>query len=167
MFENKYRNRENKNQVQIITTCKILPKGVDGVCYQELSGDFVVNVMEANAFYEVHEKVNSQEIIQAKTPKKISKAEISNIEKKKPAKELPQEEVSDEMRRLLAFLDADSYREKIQLLTEMRGELNDHMLNNMAVSLDLSIEDGMDGYSLIMSELKIRSKFEGKRGERL
>ena len=49
----------------------------------------------------------------------------------------------------------------------MKDELDDRTLNNMAVSLDLSIEDGVDGYSLLMSELRIRSRFEGKRGERL
>ena len=49
----------------------------------------------------------------------------------------------------------------------MKDRLDDHMLNNMAVSLDLSLEDGVDGYTYIMSELKIRSRFEGKRGERL
>ena len=42
-----------------------------------------------------------------------------------------------------------------------------YILNNMAVSLDLSLEDGVDGYSFLMSELKIRSRFEGKRGDRL
>mgnify|MGYP002536985198 CR=1 FL=1 len=47
------------------------------------------------------------------------------------------------------------------------SNLNELILNNMAVSLDLSLEDGVDGYSFLMSELKIRSRFEGKRGERL
>ena len=41
------------------------------------------------------------------------------------------------------------------------------MINNMAVSLDLSIEEGMDGYKMILSELKIRSKYETSRGDRL
>ena len=71
------------------------------------------------------------------------------------------------MSELIRFLDADTYREKIKILEEMKDRLDDHMLNNMAVSLDLSLEDGVDGYTYIMSELKIRSRFEGKRGERL
>ena len=71
------------------------------------------------------------------------------------------------MSELIRFLDADTYREKIKILEEMKDRLDDHMLNNMAVSLDLSLEDGVDGYSYIMSELKIRSRFESKRGERL
>ena len=71
------------------------------------------------------------------------------------------------MSELIRFLDADTYREKIKIREEMKDRLDDHMLNNMAVSLDLSLEDGVDGYTYIMSELKIRSRFEGKRGERL
>ena len=51
-------------------------------------------------------------------------------------------------------------------LEKMEDELDKHMLNNIAVSLDLSIEDGKDGYERIMSELKIRSKYESERGER-
>ena len=74
-----------------------------------------------------------------------------------------EEEVSD----LIRFLDADTYREKMKILESMKDELNEHILNNMAVSLDLSLEDGVDGYSFLMSELKIRSRFEGKRGDRL
>lgn len=58
-------------------------------------------------------------------------------------------------------------REKMKILESMKDDLNEHILNNMAVSLDLSLEDGVDGYSFLMSELKIRSRFEGKRGERL
>ena len=46
-------------------------------------------------------------------------------------------------------------------------DLDEHMINNMAVSLDLSIEEGMDGYKMILSELKIRSKYETSRGDRL
>ena len=75
----------------------------------------------------------------------------------------PKKEISD----LVRFLDADTYREKMKILESMKDDLNEHILNNMAVSLDLSLEDGVDGYSFLMSELKIRSRFEGKRGERL
>ena len=77
------------------------------------------------------------------------------------------EEKPAQFDQLMAFLDADTYREKMKILESMKDELNEHILNNMAVSLDLSLEDGVDGYSFLMSELKIRSRFEGKRGDRL
>lgn len=68
---------------------------------------------------------------------------------------------------IIRFLDADTYEEKMKVLEEMKDELDEHTLNNMAVSLDLSLEDGIDAYSLLMSELRIRSRYEGKRGDRL
>ena len=48
----------------------------------------------------------------------------------------------------------------------MKDDLDEHILNNLAVSLDISIEDGVDGYEFIMSELRIRAKYETARGER-
>lgn len=68
---------------------------------------------------------------------------------------------------IIRFLDADTYEEKMKVLEKMKDELDEHTLNNMAVSLDLSLEDGIDAYSLVMSELRIRSRYEGKRGDRL
>ena len=49
----------------------------------------------------------------------------------------------------------------------MEDELDKHMLNNIAVSLDLPLEDGVDIAELIKSELRIRSRYEGERGDRL
>ena len=65
------------------------------------------------------------------------------------------------------IFDAPTYRQKLKILEEMKNDLDEHMINNMAVSLDLSIEEGMDGYKMILSELKIRSKYETSRGDRL
>lgn len=87
------------------------------------------------------------------------------MEKERFEKEYSQGE-SAELSDLIRFLDADTYVEKIKILESMKEELDDHILNNMAVSLDLSLTDDVDGYSFIMSELKIRSRFEGERGDR-
>lgn len=73
----------------------------------------------------------------------------------------------DDAPAIIRFLDADTYEEKMKVLEKMKDELDEHTLNNMAVSLDLSLEDGIDAYSLVMSELRIRSRYEGKRGDRL
>ena len=77
------------------------------------------------------------------------------------------EPVDEKMRKMIAFFDAPTYRQKLKILEEMKNDLDEHMINNMAVSLDLSIEEGMDGYKMILSELKIRSKYETSRGDRL
>lgn len=143
MFSDIFYSKKTGEAVQIIARCKILPEEIPGICFQKMSGDFGCYVWDVECFKSNYqrEKVKSQKSEEAKS----------------------EEEVSD----LIRFLDADTYREKMKILESMKDELNEHILNNMAVSLDLSLEDGVDGYSFLMSELKIRSRFEGKRGERL
>ncbi len=70
------------------------------------------------------------------------------------------EENEKDMSDLIRFLDADTYKEKLRILDDMRGELDDLTLNNMAASLDIIIQDGVDGYEFIRSELKLKSRFE-------
>lgn len=43
---------------------------------------------------------------------------------------------------LMAFLDADTYEEKLEILYRMEPDLNDYLVDTMAVSLDVVIPDG-------------------------
>ena len=145
MFSEIYYSKKTGEPVQVVAKCSILPDEIPGICFQQMSGEFACSVWDVEHF-----KANYQK-------EKVQIKEETEIEPK------PKEEISD----LVRFLDADTYREKMKILESMKDDLNEHILNNMAVSLDLSLEDGVDGYSFLMSELKIRSRFEGKRGERL
>ncbi len=169
MLKDIYDSRGNGRAVQVISECYILPEGTEAVCYQEMSGNYSVYVLEKQQFHSNYLKRDErwEEIPERLEPN------MGNIVQRRPmAKERREDRRNDgqevhQMSELIRFLDADTYREKIKILEEMKDRLDDHMLNNMAVSLDLSLEDGVDGYTYIMSELKIRSRFEGKRGERL
>ena len=44
--------------------------------------------------------------------------------------------------RMMKFFDEDSLEGKYQILLTMREEVTDTMIDNMAVTLDLVIEDG-------------------------
>ncbi len=143
MKNKQYESRRTGKCVKVISECVILPENAQAVCYQELDGQQPVYVLTKEMFEATFEECGTKE------------------------ENVTVEETPTSMDKLLRFLDADTYREKMQILDDMKEDLNDHLLNNMAVSLDLSIDDGVDGYTLIMSELKIRSRFEGKRGERL
>lgn len=145
MFSEIYYSKKTGELVQVVAKCSILPDEIPGICFQQMSGEFACYVWDVEHF-----KANYQK-------EKVQIKEETEIEPK------PKEEISD----LVRFLDADTYREKMKILESMKDDLNEHILNNMAVSLDLSLEDGVDGYSFLMSELKIRSRFEGKREERL
>lgn len=148
MLQDIYYSRKSNQAVQVLSQCRILPEETEAVCYQELFGSFQVYVLEKKLFEE--------------TFFKKGRTEGSVQSRSGDSRESDNSEVS----KLLRFLDADTYGEKIKILEGMKDELNEHLLNNMAVSLDLSIEDGVDGYSFLMSELKIRSRFEGNRGGR-
>ena len=80
---------------------------------------------------------------------------------------LPDSLEPEAIQKMLAFLDAESCHEKIQILEEMQDDLTEHILNNIAVSLDLSLEDDEDGFERIMAELRMREKYESNRGDRL
>lgn len=44
--------------------------------------------------------------------------------------------------KMLAFFDADTAEDRYQILVDMQGEVTDRMINNMAVVLDVVIEEG-------------------------
>lgn len=94
-------------------------------------------------------------------PKEAEEEEIMD----QPEEIVTQEE--EAVSGIIRFLDAETYEDKMKVLESMRDDLDERTLNNMAVSLDLTIDNGVDAYSFLMSELRIRSRYEGKRGQRL
>ncbi|MBQ9443563.1 MAG: hypothetical protein K6E90_02275 [Lachnospiraceae bacterium] len=66
---------------------------------------------------------------------------------------------------LLRFLDADDYEEKLQILEEIKGRVDDHVVNMMAASLSLargsaSKESCIDQ---IRDYLTLQIQYDGKR----
>lgn len=66
---------------------------------------------------------------------------------------------------LLAFLDEDSYAKKLEILDSMGDVLDDHMINQLAASLDLIIEDGCleDRLQELRYCIRTKARFEGRR----
>ena len=56
--------------------------------------------------------------------------------------ETPEETQPPQFEALMAFLDADSYEEKLDILYKMQLDLNDYLIDTMAVSLDVVIPEG-------------------------
>ena len=124
------------------------------VVYQGLYGDFGVYVRPYDMFMsevdhikypEVAQKyrfecvgVVGQEISEANIENKI---EVCKVETREVEADL---EVSDEVANpdLMAFLDAETYEEKKELLVAMRPRITDRLINDIAVSLDVIVEDG-------------------------
>lgn len=161
------------------------------VIYQALYGDFGIYARELSMFMS---RVDRQkypdapqeyrfelvpEIIGQQTPQQrsmeIAVSETSADPETKPQSqaermtkaaepEAENEEAALDSR-LLAFLDADTYREKLNLLVSMRESLTDDMVNTMAVSLDVEVNEGAieERYDALKNCLLMLEKYECSR----
>lgn len=66
---------------------------------------------------------------------------------------------------LLAFLDADSYEEKLEVFASLEGKADLHMLNAIAASLDLELSEGSleEQYDTLKSCLMTLERYECNR----
>lgn len=66
---------------------------------------------------------------------------------------------------VLAFLDADSYEQRLLILDSLHNRITDDMINTMAVSEDLEIKEGdlEDRYQELRNCLRTYEKFECNR----
>ena len=90
--------------------------------------------------------------------------ELEN-EQKQPengAEQAVEEEKPAQFDALMAFLDADTYEEKLEILYRMQLDLNDYLIDTMAVSLDVVIPEGDidERYRQLKSCLQAKQKYE-------
>ena len=66
---------------------------------------------------------------------------------------------------LLEFLDADTLEEKLHILTRYQKQMDDGLLNSIAISLDLVVEKKnlQEKYDEIMNCLSMMEHFECNR----
>ena len=66
---------------------------------------------------------------------------------------------------LLAFLDADSYEEKLEVFASLEGRVDLHLLNAIAASLDLELSEGSleEQYDTLKSCLMTLERYECNR----
>ena len=66
---------------------------------------------------------------------------------------------------LLAFLDVDSYEEKLEVFASLEGKVDLHMLNAIAASLDLELSEGSleEQYDTLKSCLMTLERYECNR----
>lgn len=85
--------------------------------------------------------------------------ELEELEKSKESEE------SEEDSKLIRFLDAYDYKEKLDILTSMRGELNDGLIDIMAESIEVAVPEGdiTDRYNSLRKCLMAHTKYEGLR----
>ena len=91
--------------------------------------------------------------------------ELEKLEESKESKESEESEESEEDSKLIRFLDAYDYKEKLDILTSMRGELNDGLIDIMAESIEVAVPEGdiTDRYNSLRKCLMAHTKYEGLR----
>lgn len=98
--------------------------------------------------------------VREEQPVLFEEKKVSEEKKKPDAKE---EYVMDpEVER---FLDAETYKEKLNILMSLRNDITDKQLHDMAITLDVTIEDGdMDNkFMNLVNCLKTMARFEVNR----
>lgn len=87
------------------------------------------------------------------------------LEKLEESEKSEESEESEEDSKLIRFLDAYDYKEKLDILTSMRGELNDGLIDIMAESIEVAVPEGdiTDRYNSLRKCLMAHTKYEGLR----
>lgn len=173
-----YRHFKNK-MYQIVTVAAHSETGEWYVVYQALYGDFrtyirpydmFISPVDHHKYPDVEQKYRFALLEGPGVPditaqeKKTESVRMQDgmVEKTTEPDENPNLEAGEELQgvnpHFLAFLDADSYSKKYDIVTDMEEELDDHLINQMAASIDEIIEDGRLGDRIMQLEACLRTK---------
>lgn len=184
-----YRHFKNK-LYQIVTVATHSETGEQLVIYQALYGDFAVYARPLEMFTsevdhvkypQVQQKYRFEkvEMQQDKEPvhpvqQKPETAAVSKMaEPETQPVSRPQEQSTEAESateeginpKLMAFLDADDFEEKYNILVSMRDTITDRLINDMAVVLDVVIPEGDldDRYDALKNCVRTRQRYETMR----
>lgn len=151
------------------------------VIYQGLYGSYEMYVRPYDMFLSEVDHIKYPDVVQKyrfelidiKTGKSLEadyeennqNMESEESEKLEESKESEESEESEEDSKLIRFLDAYDYKEKLDILTSMRGELNDGLIDIMAESIEVAVPEGdiTDRYNSLRKCLMAHTKYEGLR----
>ena len=157
------------------------------VIYQGLYGSYEMYVRPYDMFLSEVDHIKYPDVVQKyrfelidiKTGKSLEadyeennqNMESEKLEELEESKESEKSEESEELEeseqdsKLIRFLDAYDYKEKLDILTSMRGELNDALIDIMAESIEVAVPEGdiTDRYNSLRKCLMAHTKYEGLR----
>ncbi len=178
-----YRHFKNK-LYQIVTVATHSETREQLVIYQALYGDYQVYARPLEMFVSEVDHVKYPEVTQKYRFERVEQPvqeQLQEMPKQSEAGAVPvtpklqEASVSPEMLqsatdggvnpKLLAFLDADDMEEKYHILVSMRDEVDDQLINNMAVAVDVVIPDGdvSKRYEQLKNCIKTRQRYETDR----
>ena len=148
-----YRHFKNK-YYQVITVARHSETDEQLVIYQALYGDFGTYARPLDMFVSEADHVKYPEVRQ-----KYRFEYLEDIQK-------PLEETEEADPALIRFMDAGSFSEKFEVFTELKKEMTDKLLDEIAVVCDLVIpEEGSldERYEHLKRCLLTRMKYERER----
>ena len=161
---------------QIITVAEHSETGEKMVVYQALYGDFrtyvrpyemFVSEVDRKKYPNVAQKYRF-ELIKSENfgnteakPEKTEKAEVKEVETVVE----PNPELAGVNQDLLAFLELDTLAEKLEMLRDLRKRIDDRLLDSIAASLDIVVDDGPlpRRYQEVLNCLETMEHFECSR----
>ncbi|MCI9032766.1 MAG: DUF1653 domain-containing protein [Lachnospiraceae bacterium] len=160
------------NCYQVITLARNVEDGEKMIVYQQLYAPFEICVRPLERFMrkiDVRKYPNETQVYRFE--RIDSRGEHTQEQKPEVQKAVvtkEQEEAQPEPALapgLMAFLDADSYERKLEILSMLHPTITDEMIDTMAVSLDTEIKDGdiEQRYSDIKNCLITMERFECNR----
>lgn len=133
------------------------------VVYQALYGEFgifarpfdmFISEVDRDKYPQVQQKYRFQYLEDGKIPEETEMWDDSAPEEKSA-----EGSVSD---MLLKFLDAETFAEKYDIVERMRGEIDDKMIDDLAVAIDVVIPEGRldERYRQLKHCIQTRIKYE-------
>lgn len=171
------------NLYQIVTVGKHVETLEEYIVYQALYGEFQIYIQKLQDFFAVLDKEKYPEIEQKYCFEKVEKEKLATEKntgiftiqnENTPIPDdikkdtfhtdtlMERNDDKDGMQMLMEFLDAETCKEKMEIFMKMRGKLDEKLLMNIAVSLDLVVDEKNieDSCQIIIKNLEQRSKFE-------
>lgn len=169
------------NLYQIVAVAEHTETGECMVVYQALYGDYRVYVRPYEMFvsevdHEKYPQVTQRyrfeltELVKESKEKEEKKEEVLDTQAEVPLlqERVRKPEKSEEAKinpLLLEFLDADTLEEKLHVMIFGRNQMDDNLLNSIAISLDLVVDEKstQEKYDEILNCLSMMKRFESSR----
>ena len=162
---------------QIVTVAEHSETGEQLVVYQALYGDFKTYVRPYEMFVSEVDREKYPDVKQKYRFELIKSENFGNTEAKPEKSEEaecveeavavcePDPELAGVNPDLLAFLDLDTLAEKLEMLRDLRKRMDDHLLDSIAASLDIVVEEGPlpQRYQEVLNCLETMEHFECSR----
>lgn len=156
-----YRHFKNK-LYQVVAVANHSETGEKLVIYQALYGDYQVYARPLEMFISEVDHVKYPEVTQKYRFELVERNDLA-VDNASSKVEAP---VADSVNpKMMAFFDAETMEEKYNILISMRDEVDDHMINSMAVVLDMVIPEGevSDRYEQLKYCVRTKQRYETDR----